>query len=173
MNSISSPKLVCVAVISGAHGIKGEVKIRPLLENIDLLESAPLLSAAGKELFSIKITGELKNSVIARISTITDRNAAELLKDTELFIPAANLPPAQDGEFYHSELIGLAARGKNGITFGTISNILNFGAGDILEITLTSGEQEMLPFSAPWVEDINTAQGFVIVNQAEYLEAKK
>jgi 16S rRNA processing protein RimM len=164
-------KLVKVGVIIGAHGIRGEVKIRPLLENVELLEKAPLLNEKGKELFSVKITGELKDAVIAKINNITDRNSAELLKNTELFAPSSILPPAEDGEFYHSELIGLEARNESGKKIGTINNILNFGAGDILEITLLNGEELLLPFSEPWVLEINPKAGFISISPVDYLEA--
>ena len=168
----SPEKLVKVGVIIGAHGIRGEVKIRSLLSDIELLEKAPLLNDKAKELFSVKITGELKDAVIAKISNITDRNSAERLKNTELFASSSILPPADDGEFYHSELIGLEARDENGKKIGTINNILNFGAGDILEITLLNGEEQLVPFSAPWVLEINTKVGFISISPIDYLEDK-
>jgi len=165
-------KLVKVGVIIGAHGIRGEVKIRALLAEIELLEKAPLLNNNGNELFSVKITGELKDSVIAKISNITDRNSAELLKNTELFASSSILPPADDGEFYHSELIGLEARDESGKKIGTINNILNFGAGDILEIILLNGEELLLPFSEPWVLEINPKASFISISPIDYLEDK-
>lgn len=165
-------KLVKVGVIIGAHGIRGEVKIRSLLSDIELLEKAPLLNGKAKELFSVKITGELKDAVIAKINNITDRNSAELLKNTELFAHSSILPPADDGEFYHSELIGLEARDENGKKIGVINNILNFGAGDILEIILLNGEEQLVPFSAPWVLEIKPEADFISISPIDYLEDK-
>ena len=152
-----SLKFIQVGVIVGVHGIRGEVKVRLLIENYALLEGGILLDKSGTPLFSIKITGKLKDAVIAKIGNISDRNSAETLKGKELFIPASALPEIGEDEFYHSQLIGLEARNSNGEIIGKISNILNFGAGDIVEIELISGE-------TPWVEEINTELGFVVIS---------
>lgn len=165
-----SEKLIKVAVIMGAHGIKGEVKLHSFVENPDFFEPiSSLLDSAGKKHFPIKITGKVKNAIIAKIDGVSDRNAAELLKGTELFTSASTLPTPDDGEFYHSQLIGLEARLTNNEKIGSITAIHNYGAGDIIEITMISGEVEMLPLAEPWVGEINIAEGFIIVTQAEYL----
>ena len=165
-----SEKLIKVAVIMGAHGIKGEVKLHVFVENPDFFESiASLLDSAGKKHFPIKITGKVKNAIIAKIDGVSDRNAAELLKGTELFASASALPTPDDGEFYHSQLIGLEARLEKGERIGKITAIHNYGAGDIVEITMVSGEVEMLPLTEPWVGEINIEQGFIVVALAEYL----
>lgn len=157
-------KSIQVGVIIGVHGIRGEVKIRSLLENSALLEGGILLDKSGNELFSVKITGKLKDAIIAKIASVSDRNSAESLRGKELFIPASHLPEIGEDEFYHSQLIGLQARTQNGEIIGKINNILNFGAGDIVEIEMVSGETEMLPFSAPWVGEINPELGFVVIS---------
>lgn len=163
-------KLIKIAIITGAHGVRGEVKLRILAENIDsLAEPLILLDSAGKKTFSLKVTGKAKDAVITRIDGVTDRNSAESLKNTELFIAASNLPATDEGEFYYSQLIGLEARNENGDKLGKITSVDNFGAGDIIEITTLSGESEMLPFSEPWIGEVNLEQGYVIVTQAEYV----
>jgi len=167
---MTSEKLIKVAIIADAHGIKGEVKLRSFVENPDLFESVhDFLDSTGKKRFSLTITGTVKNSVIAKIDGVTDRNAAELLKGTELFMPASALPAPEEGEFYHSQLIGLEARNQNNEKIGTVTSISNYGAGDIIEITTISGNAEMLPFAEPWVSEINAAEGFIVATPAEYL----
>ena len=167
---MTSEKLIKVAVIMGAHGIKGEVKLLSFLENSDFFAKSPtLLDSVGKKHFPIKVTGNVKNAIIAKIDGVSDRNTAELLKGTELFAPMNALPPPDDGEFYHSQLIGLEARLENNEKIGIVTAIHNYGAGDIVEITMLSGEAEMLPLSEPWVGEINIAEGFITVTQAEYL----
>ncbi len=165
-----SEKLIKVAVIMGAHGIKGEVKLHSFVENPDFFEPIPsLLDGSGKKHFPIKITGKVKNAIIAKIDGVSDRNAAELLKGTELFTSASALPAPDDGEFYHSQLIGLEARLSSNEKIGTVTAIHNYGAGDIVEITMDYGEVEMLPLAEPWVGEINIDQGFIVVELAEYL----
>ena len=163
-------KLIKVANILDAHGIKGEVKLLSFVENPDFFKiNSVLTDAAGTKIFAIKITGAVKNAIIVKIEGINDRNTAELLKNTELFAPSSALPPLADDEFYHSQLIGLEARSENGEKIGTVAAIHNYGAGDIVEITTISGESEMLPLTAPWVGEINIKQGFIAVTLAEYL----
>lgn len=165
----SPAKLVCAGVIIGAHGIKGEVKVRVFLEDESLLELAPLLGAGGDALFSVKVTGVLKDCVIVRPSNIADRNAAEKLKGVELFIPASLLAPTTDDEFYHVDLLGLDVFDKAGKKIAKVKSVHNFGAGDILEIEHQGGESEMLPFAEPWVESIDIENGRVVVTPVEYL----
>ena len=100
-------KLIKVAVITGAHGIRGEVKLRSFVENPDFFSSVKtLIDNSGQKQFPIKITGTLKDSLIANIG-IADRYAAELMKNMELFSPQSAFPEPGEGEFYHSQLIGL------------------------------------------------------------------
>ncbi len=168
VQTMTSEKLVKIAVIADAHGIKGEVKLRSFVEDDDLLAS-DLLDSTGKKRFSLKITGKVKDSVIARVDGITDRNAAEALKGTELFLPESEFPELEEGEVYHNQLIGLEARSPNGEKIGTVIAINNYGAGDIIEIAQESGESEMLPFAEPWIGEIDLGEGFVVVTLAEYL----
>lgn len=162
--------LIKVAVITGAHGIRGEIKLRSFLENPEsAADISPLLDASGKPLFSLTITGKSKDGFIAKASGITDRNAAELLKGKELYAPASALPALADGEIYHSQLIGLEAKLQNGEVYGKITGIYNFGAGDVVEIATANGS-EMLPFTAPWVD---VKKEYVIITPPEYLESEK
>lgn len=164
--------LIHIGTVVSAHGIKGEVKIRSFVEDLSLFEAGDLLDAAGKKLFSLKITGKAKDAIIAKVSGVIDRNSSELLKGIELFTTATALPPAEDDEFYYSQLVGLEVRSEDGKVIGKITDIANYGAGDVIEITRISGETEMLPFCEPWVGEINLEQGFVIINPPEYLEAE-
>lgn len=165
-----SEKLIKIAQIIDAHGIKGEVKLRYFSDDVSLLEKNPvLLDASGKKKLRIKITGKTKNSVIVRVDGVNDRNSAELLKNTELYIHSSVLPETAEGEFYHNDLIGLEVRLDNGSHFGTIQAIHNFGAGDIVEIATVFGSSEMLPLREPWITDINIKEGYITVLRAEYL----
>lgn len=163
-------ELVKIAIISGASGMKGEVRLRLFVDDIDLFVKPTILfdRSSNRQFFieSIRQTG---NNVIAKIEGIVDRSSAESLKNTELFAFSSALPPLDEGEFYHSQLLGLETRLKNGEKIGIITAIQNFGAGDVIEIKKDSGESEMLPLRAPWVEQINIEQQYIIITPAEYL----
>lgn len=162
-------ELIKVAIIADAHGIKGEVKLHSFIENPDFFSSNSLFwGKDGKKEFSTKVTGIAKNAIIVRIDGVNDRNSAELLKNTELFAPESLLPALDEGEFYHSQLIGLEARLENAEKIGIITAVHNYGAGDIVEIIKDSGESEMLPLTAPWVSEINIEHDFIIITLPEY-----
>ena len=166
---VTSEKLIKIASVVDAHGIKGEVKLRSFSEDPNFFKNNPVLyDSSGKKPFTVKVTGQAKNGVIVKIDGINDRNSSELLKNTELFIPASTLPAPAEDEFYYSQLIGLEARLSDGSKYGTVISIENFGAGDVVEITTLSGTSEMLPLEEPWVSEIQIKQGFITVTPAEY-----
>lgn len=163
-------KLIKIAVITGAHGIKGEVKLRLLIENQDFFSHTTNISdSSGTKFFKIVTTGRIKDQFIARIEGINSRNEAEMLRNTELFAKEADFPELEDDEFYHNQLIGLEARLESGETIGKVAAIYNYGAGDIVEITKVSGESEMLPLSPPWLGKVDIKQGFITITLPEYL----
>jgi 16S rRNA processing protein RimM len=171
---MASPEFIQVAVVTSAHGTRGEVKLLAFIEDTSLLESSGvLLNSAGKELFSVRITGEHKQGVIVKPSTSNDRNAADLLKGTGLYLPASLFPEAEDGEYYYRELVGLRAILPDGSTYGTISSVLNFGAGDILECTFENGNSELLPFNEHTVTNVDIQAGILHLVLPEYVEAKE
>jgi 16S rRNA processing protein RimM len=161
--------LVKMGVITGAHGIRGQVKLRSSSE--DLAACDTLSDAAGKKQFKISLRGGTPPNFIASIEGINDRNAAELLRGTELYAPAGALPERKENSWYYSELIGLAARLASGSHYGKIVAVHNFGAGDIIEIELADGKTEMLPLADTFVGEINTAQGYMVISPPDYLEA--
>ena len=85
------------------------------------------------------------NGAIARFAEVTDRNAAEALRGTELTITREELPPLGEGEYYHADLLGLNAVSESGEPVGTIVTVENFGAGDVLEIEKPDGKRFMVP----------------------------
>ncbi len=107
-----------------------------------------------------------------RFAEIADRNAAESLKGTELFVSRSALPAVKDEEFYHADLIGLRAEDGEGRMLGTVSAIHNFGAGDVIEIKRDDGDSVMLPFTREIVPVIEIEAGRVIIAAPEEVEAE-
>ena len=131
--TINNPRPVTLAVIIGAHGVTGEVRLKLFGQGPDSLKQHKVFQVGDKNLH-LKQVRPGNNGAIARFAEVADRNAAEALKGSELTIARDALPPLEEGEYYHADLIGLACQTPNGAHLGTIVAVENFGAGDIIEI---------------------------------------
>ena len=123
--------------ISTAHGVRGDVVIKSLTEDpADIATYGPLSDEDGQRQFDIKVVRVTNKGVIARVAGVTDRNAAEALRGTKLYVDRHKLPALEADEVYHTDIIGLIARRGDGSEVGEIVAVQNFGAGDLLEIRL-------------------------------------
>jgi 16S rRNA processing protein RimM len=150
---------ICVAQIGAAHGVRGEVKLKSFTADpLAVKDYGPLTTEDGAVSFVIEAVRSAKGHLVARLAGIGDRDAAEKLARTRLYVPRERLPPPAADEFYHADLIGLAAVTADGNEFGTVVAIHDFGAGDILELRPTSGETTvMLPFNDACVPEVDLA----------------
>lgn len=161
-----------LGVIIGAKGIKGEVKIKSFTEHPeDVGAYGPLQDASGKITFELKVVGLSKGLPVARIKGISDRDKAEALKGTELYVSRERLPETEEAEeYYHADLIGLPVFFPDGTKFGTIQRLHDFGAGDMLEI-VPEGEGAkaavLVPFTVEMVPEVDIAGGRVVVDLGE------
>ena len=130
---------ITLAVVIGAHGVTGEVRLK--LFSDDLSAHRAFNNGA----LTLKSLRPGNNGAIARFAEVTNRNAAEALRGTELTVPRAALPPLGEGEYYHADLIGLAAVAQDGAPVGTVVTVENFGAGDVVEIEKPDGKRFMVP----------------------------
>ena len=174
-DSSTRTPLVAVGVIIGAHGIRGQVKIRSFTDNPeDILAYGALLNKEGTRRFEVRIEGETKGGIIASLKGVTDRNVAEQMRGTELFVDRNNIPEADEDEFAYDELIGLNASSADGTLIGKITAVLNFGANDVIEIRMAAtGKKELLPFTKVVFPEIDVKAGKVIVDMPEMIEAPK
>lgn len=140
-------KRIVLAVIAGAHGIGGEVRLKLFTESVESLKQYKSFEVGGKTLTlkSVRQTGKMP---VARFAEITDRNAAEALRAAEMTIPRDALPPLAEGEYYHIDLVGLPCLTENGDPVGEVIAVENFGAGDILDIRKPDGSDFMVPIKA-------------------------
>jgi len=166
-------KLICVGVITSAHGIKGAVKIKSFTEDpLDIADYSPLYGIDGKSEYKIKILSENGDVLIAEISGIKTRNDAEKLGKTELYISRDMLPEAGEEEFYYEDLIGIEARlDSSRKPLGVVTSINNHGAGDIIEIKMNNGKIELLAFTKSNIPEINISEGYITIAfpEAEFL----
>jgi 16S rRNA processing protein RimM len=156
---------VCVAQIGGAHGIRGEVKLKSFTADPMAVKNyGPLMSEDGAASFEIESLRPAKGHLVARLRGVTDRDAAERLAHLRLFVPRERLPPPAPDEFYHVDLIGLAAVNADGAEVGTVVAVHDFGAGDILELRPRSGGATiMVPFTDAFVPVVDLAAGRITV----------
>ena len=164
---------VCVARIGAAHGVRGEVKLRPFTEDpLALAGYNPLETQDGTRRFEIEIVRTANDHLIARIAGVADRDGAQALTGVELYVPRDRLPPVEDGSYYHHDLIGLAAVAKDGAPLGTVLAIHNFGAGDVIEIGTDGGDTLILPFNDNAVPEIDLDAKRVVVAPPGEIEAR-
>ncbi len=146
-----TPKLILVGAITGAFGVRGEVRVKTFTAAPeDVAAYGPLLNAHGGVVVTPKRAKLMKDVVALGGPEIKDRDAAEALRGTQLFVPRDKLPRPTDDEFYHVDLIGLRAEAVDGADLGRVSGVENYGAGDLLQITPPEGAAYgvwLLPFT--------------------------
>lgn len=168
----AGPAPILVGTITGAHGIKGEVKLRSFTDKPeDITAYGPLYDEAGKR-FELTVRARGKGTVIAAIKGVNDRNAAESLRGTKLYVPRTALPELGGDEFYYADLIGLRAELADGTRVGTVTGVANFGAGDVIEIA--GGKKTLdLPFTAEVVRAVDLGAGRIVIAMPDESEARE
>jgi 16S rRNA processing protein RimM len=158
-------KLVCLGVITAAHGVQGAVRIRSFTEvPDDIVRYGPLTDETGTRSFDLRLVGTAKGVVIARIAGIDDRNQAGALRGLRLHLPRSALPRTEAEEYYHADLIGLEAVLGDGTPVGRVRAIHDFGAGDTLEVTRPSAPSVMVPFTRAVVPIVEPAAGRLVLD---------
>ena len=142
---------VTLAVIIGAHGVTGEVRLKLFGAGVAALKQHCAFNAG--TLTAEKLKDDGKGGAIARFAEVVDRTAAEALRGTALTVPRSALPPLGEGEYYYADLIGLPAVSTTGEDLGTCVAVENFGAGDVIEIEKPDGERFMVPMRAEAVPE--------------------
>jgi 16S rRNA processing protein RimM len=165
------PAQVCVARIGAAHGVRGAVKLWTFTEDPFAVKAyGPLSTKDGTRHFELASAREARDHLVATFKGVTTREEAERLNGVELYVPREKLPAADDGEYYHADLIGLAAVTTAGAALGRVIAIHNFGAGDIIEIAPPQGATLLLPFSNAVVPSVDLAGGRVVIELPEEVE---
>ncbi|MGE6741517.1 ribosome maturation factor RimM [Allorhizobium pseudoryzae] len=157
---------ILMATIGAAQGLRGEVRVRPFTADPLALGDYGNLHSEDGRIFEILELREAKNVVIVRFRGINDRNAAEALNGLELFIERDNLPDEEldDDEFYYADLEGLEAVDADGNSYGQVSGVFDFGAGDLLELKGAGRRPTLIPFSEAAVLEIDLEAGRILVD---------
>jgi 16S rRNA processing protein RimM len=155
---------LCIARIGAPHGVRGAVKLWIFTEDpMAVLHYGPLATKDGKRHFEVVSARQAKDHLVATLKGVNSRDEAERLNGLELYIPREKLPATEADEYYHADLIGLAAVNAADEPIGRVVAIHNFGAGDIIEIAPPRGSTLLLPFSNAVVPTIDLAGGRVVI----------
>jgi 16S rRNA processing protein RimM len=157
---------VTLAVVTGTHGVTGEVRLKLFGEGVAALKRYRAFNDATLTLEKVRDDG--KGGAIARFAEVADRTAAEKLRGLALTVPRTALPPLGEGEYYHADLIGLQAASTTGEALGVCVAVENYGAGDILEIERPDGRRFMVPMREEAVPKWSELTGLLI--DAAYAE---
>jgi 16S rRNA processing protein RimM len=162
---------ICVARIGAAHGVRGAVKLWTFTEDpLAVKAYGPLLTKDGARQFEVTSAREAKGHLVATLKGVSTREEAERLNGIELYIAREKLPGTDEDEYYHADLIGLAAVNAAGEPLGRVIAIHNFGAGDIIEIAPPSGSTLLLPFTNAVVPTVDLAGGRVVIELPAEIE---
>ena len=162
---MAEDKPVTLAAVTGAHGVTGEVRLKLFAEGLHGLKRHKSFNEGALTLAKLRDDG--KGGAVARFAEVPDRTAAEALRGTVLTVPRSALPPLGEGEYYHADLIGLAAVSDAGEPLGTVVAVENFGAGDLLEIERPTGKRFMVPMTADAVPEWDDERLVVAVGFAD------
>ena len=156
---------ICVGQIGAAHGVRGEVRVRSFTADPQAIVDYGPLEAEDGRVFRFEELRPVKDHFVARLAGVGDREAARALANTKLYVPRERLPePEGPDEFYHADLIGLAAVDPAGTALGTVVAVHNFGAGDLIEVRpVAGGKTQLLPFDEATVPSVDIAAGRIVV----------
>jgi 16S rRNA processing protein RimM len=164
---------ICVARIGAAHGVRGAVKLWTFTEDpFAVKRYGPLATKDGVRSFEVATAREAKGHLVATLKGVATREEAERLNGIELYIAREKLPETDADEYYHADLIGLAAVNAADEPIGRVTAIHNFGAGDIIEIAPPNGATMLLPFTNAVVPTVDLAGGRVVIELPTEIEGE-
>lgn len=150
-------ELICVGAIAGSFGVRGEVRLKSFTAEPEAIASyGPLCSEDGARRFDVTLTRPIKNGFAATLSGVATKEQADALRGLRLYVARDRLPSLPDDEFYHADLIGLPVYDTGGTLLGTVSSVMDNGAGDLLELRVPGAAQTvLLPFTRAVVPTVD------------------
>ena len=157
---------ICLGQIGAPHGVHGEVRLHSFTADPAAIATYGPLETEDGRVFTIENLRPAKHALVAKLSGVADRDTAERLANTKLYVPRERLPELGEAdEFYHADLIGLRAVDTAGKECGTVVAVHNFGAGDLIELRPADGARtELLPFDAATVPEVNIRGRTIVIN---------
>ena len=166
-----SDERVCIGVIVGSFGVRGDVRVKSFCANPEDIETySPLLSQDGQKSYSITLINAVKHGFSARLGGVTTKEQADAMHGVRLFTTRDRLPSLPDDEYYYTDLIGLKVLDTGGAQIGLVKDVLNHGAGDLLEVHGPALKTSvLLPFTLASVPTVDLAAGRIIVDPPDGL----
>jgi 16S rRNA processing protein RimM len=162
---LDRPERVCVAAIAGAFGVRGEVRVKSFTAEPEAFATyAPLESEDAARHFTVKLLRPVAGGFAVRLGGVATREEAEALKGTRLYAPRDRLPPLEEGEYYHADLIGLPVFDTGGVELGRVRAVQNYGGGDFLEVERRGENPLLLPFTREAVPTVDIAASRIVVD---------
>ena len=156
-------KLVCVAAVAAAHGVRGALKLKTFTEAPENVGAyGALLDETGRELFEVEVIGPAKGGIVVKAEGITDRDAAEALRGVRLYVARSRLPEPEPDAFYYEDLVGLVVQDTGGKSLGRVTGVHDFGAGEVIEYRDPAGVSSMVPFTLGLVPEVDLAEGRLV-----------
>jgi len=162
---------VIVGAIGGAFGVHGELRLKSYCADpAAIADYTPLYTEDGRSFVQVILTGQTSNGLTARIDGVTTKEEADALRGTSLYADRAVMPATDDDEYYYTDLIGLDVVDTGGTTLGTVRNVMDHGAGDLLEISVAgTAETVLLPFTRTAVPTVDIPTGRIVADPPEGL----
>ena len=162
---------VIVGSIGGAFGVHGEVRLKSYCADPQAIaDYTPLYTEDGRSFAQVVLTGQLKNGFTARIDGVVTKENADALRNVDLYAPRDVMPSLPDDEYYYADLMGLTVVDTGGVTLGTVKNVMDHGAGDLLEI-IVPGQSEtvLLPFTQAAVPTVDLSARRIVADPPDGL----
>ncbi|MYI68960.1 MAG: 16S rRNA processing protein RimM [Boseongicola sp. SB0673_bin_14] len=162
---------VCVGAITGAFGIKGEVRLKSFCAEPESIASyGPLSSEDGTTTWNLQLVRPSRNGFVGRLSGVTTKEEADALRGTKLHVARSRLPELPEDEFYNADLVDLLVLDTGGSELGRVTAVLNHGAGDLLEISQNNaGPGILLPLTRTNVPTIDLTSGHIVIDPPDGL----
>lgn len=155
---MSNQETILAAVVGAAHGIKGEVKVGVKLQGAEIIQKKGVLYTKEGTPFFVEKCRQTAKGLVIKFKNTSDRNGAEALKGTQLFLDKSDLPPLEENEVYYSDLMGLTVLRPDGQKAGKVSDVFYSGAQDVL-VVFTSGGDVLIPYTNDMVGEVSMENG--------------
>ena len=170
MQENNKPNRICVGHIAGVHGVKGLVRINSYTEKpMNIGAYGSVTDEGGKRMFELEVQRMAKMQVLARIKGISDRNAAEALRGTNIYVQRDELHQTSDEEFYYGDLEGLCVERVDGDFLGKVVSVQDFGAGGMIEVSLNDCETIFIPFTKEVIVKVDLTAGRLLIDPPQGL----
>jgi len=162
---------IVVGSLGGAFGVRGEVRLKSFCADpAAIAEYTPLFTEDGRKFVQLVLTGQQKNGFTARLDGVVTKEDADALSNIKLLADRAQMPSLPDDEYYYTDLIGLDVLDPGGEKLGTVKNVMDHGAGDLLEVQVPgASDTVLLPFTQAAVPTVDLASGRIIADPPDGL----